>query len=199
MRVIAGLLLYGVAVCAQAALITIDFEEYTEDNEAVNPPSGDSTSKGYTLDYLDQGAGNPVIFTGGSSLNGTRTYANCPDCQSPEIIDIYETLGGTLKLESIDIGTAAGGTHEFRFIGTKSGGGTINYTVNSLEGVMSTVTFDEAWFDLDSFRIEISPNGAVGFSPSFIDNIAINTVPIPAAVWLFGSALAGLGWLRRTR
>jgi hypothetical protein len=26
---------------------------------------------------------------------------------------------------------------------------------------------------------------------------AIPTVPIPAAVWLFGSALAGLGWLRR--
>jgi hypothetical protein len=26
----------------------------------------------------------------------------------------------------------------------------------------------------------------------------ITAVPIPAAVWLFGSALAGLGWLRRT-
>jgi hypothetical protein len=25
----------------------------------------------------------------------------------------------------------------------------------------------------------------------------VNVVPIPAAVWLFGSALAGLGWLRR--
>jgi hypothetical protein len=25
----------------------------------------------------------------------------------------------------------------------------------------------------------------------------VSTVPIPAAVWLFGSALAGLGWMRR--
>jgi hypothetical protein len=25
----------------------------------------------------------------------------------------------------------------------------------------------------------------------------VNVVPIPAAVWLFGSALAGLGWMRR--
>jgi hypothetical protein len=25
----------------------------------------------------------------------------------------------------------------------------------------------------------------------------VSAVPIPAAVWLFGSALAGLGWLRR--
>ncbi|MCP3907923.1 MAG: VPLPA-CTERM sorting domain-containing protein [Gammaproteobacteria bacterium] len=24
-----------------------------------------------------------------------------------------------------------------------------------------------------------------------------SAVPVPAAVWLFGSALAGLGWLRR--
>ena len=26
---------------------------------------------------------------------------------------------------------------------------------------------------------------------------SINAVPVPAAVWLFGSALAGLGWMRR--
>ncbi len=29
------------------------------------------------------------------------------------------------------------------------------------------------------------------------DSIRVNVVPIPAAVWLFGSALAGLGWFRR--
>lgn len=29
------------------------------------------------------------------------------------------------------------------------------------------------------------------------DTITLNVVPIPAAVWLFGSALAGLGWARR--
>jgi hypothetical protein len=27
--------------------------------------------------------------------------------------------------------------------------------------------------------------------------VDVNVVPIPAAVWLFGSALAGLGWLKR--
>jgi hypothetical protein len=30
-----------------------------------------------------------------------------------------------------------------------------------------------------------------------IDNLQYSVVPIPAAAWLFGSALAGLGWLRR--
>jgi len=28
-------------------------------------------------------------------------------------------------------------------------------------------------------------------------SVVASVVPIPAAVWLFGSALAGLGWLRR--
>ena len=29
------------------------------------------------------------------------------------------------------------------------------------------------------------------------DSVTLNIVPIPAAVWLFGSALAGLGWFQR--
>jgi len=28
-------------------------------------------------------------------------------------------------------------------------------------------------------------------------NVSITAAPFPAAVWLFGSALAGLGWMRR--
>jgi len=34
-------------------------------------------------------------------------------------------------------------------------------------------------------------------SPSFGTYLVRTTVPVPAAVWLFGSALAGLGWFRR--
>ena len=33
-----------------------------------------------------------------------------------------------------------------------------------------------------------------------VDNLMVGSpVPVPAAVWLFGSALAGLGWVRRKR
>jgi hypothetical protein len=46
-------------------------------------------------------------------------------------------------------------------------------------------------------------SGDVGFLNGSSDwNRALlvaNVVPIPAAVWLFGSALAGLGWIRRKR
>jgi hypothetical protein len=38
-----------------------------------------------------------------------------------------------------------------------------------------------------------------GFYPAFrvVTSGTVSAVPIPAAVWLFGSALAGLGWMRR--
>jgi len=36
-------------------------------------------------------------------------------------------------------------------------------------------------------------------SITYIDNLVISSVPIPGAVWLFGSALAGLGWMRRRK
>jgi hypothetical protein len=36
-----------------------------------------------------------------------------------------------------------------------------------------------------------------GGSQLLVDNVSTSVVPVPAAVWLFGSALAGLGWMRR--
>jgi len=41
----------------------------------------------------------------------------------------------------------------------------------------------------------ITPGPYVSFWEG--DSITLNVVPVPAAVWLFGSALAGLGWMRR--
>jgi hypothetical protein len=38
-----------------------------------------------------------------------------------------------------------------------------------------------------------------GVSAITSGSITANVVPIPAAVWLFGSALAGLGWMRRRK
>ena len=38
-------------------------------------------------------------------------------------------------------------------------------------------------------------DGAVG--TDYLNTFQLEVVPIPAAVWLFGSALFGLGWMRR--
>jgi len=60
-----------------------------------------------------------------------------------------------------------------------------------------TVNFDSGWSNIATLELGIS---LVVSSESFYggyDNIVVTAVPIPAAVWLFGSALAGLGWMRR--
>jgi hypothetical protein len=45
-----------------------------------------------------------------------------------------------------------------------------------------------------SLNITYSGLSGGGF---YFDDVVVTAVPIPAALWLFGSALAGLGWFRR--
>jgi hypothetical protein len=56
------------------------------------------------------------------------------------------------------------------------------------------------WLNLEQVIFLATASSAIGiFSPTFeVDNIVVGAaVPIPAAVWLLGSALASLGWMRR--
>ena len=63
------------------------------------------------------------------------------------------------------------------------------------------------WFDGTTVRVfeffydPIAPDlqGAIVIDGGTLDASAwtITAIPVPAAAWLFGSALAGLGWLRR--
>lgn len=49
-----------------------------------------------------------------------------------------------------------------------------------------------------TLQLTATTGGAEGSSADmYYDNIKINVVPVPAAVWLFGSALGLLGWVRR--
>lgn len=66
------------------------------------------------------------------------------------------------------------------------------------------VVFDSTWTDLS----KVSIRGGLVYDYTYdtyfggrveIDNVVLNVVPIPAAVWLFGSALAGLAGYRRWR
>jgi hypothetical protein len=52
---------------------------------------------------------------------------------------------------------------------------------------------------VSSYEVAYDPNGG-GYLERGVNSgviTSIPAVPIPAAVWLFGSALAGLGWIRR--
>jgi hypothetical protein len=58
-------------------------------------------------------------------------------------------------------------------------------------------------FELDSrfadvLSVSWSVDGDTDTKVQF-DNIVVTAVPVPAAIWLFGSALAGMGWMRRRK
>jgi hypothetical protein len=63
-------------------------------------------------------------------------------------------------------------------------------------GEWTTVTVENpaygTIFGIGAYSSPISAGGTL-----FIDNIIVSTVPIPATVWLFGSGLAMLGWMKR--
>ena len=196
MRIILIAVTLFLSTAANAATVTIDFEEFAPD-QAINPPSGDMVSKGFVFDYLDQGSGNPVATASGSP-NGTQGYVNCPNCQAVEQIDVYSSSNYVFALNSMDV-AGLGSTlpaYDFIITGFVAGGGTVSLSALDVSA-LQTLSFDSSWSSLESFRIEIdNTNGNNAFA-SFIDNVVVTAVPVPAAIWLFGSALAGLGWLRR--
>jgi hypothetical protein len=196
MRYFVGLSLWLFMACAHSALITIDFEEFADG--PINPPSGDMISKGFTFDYLDQGGnGIPVVSAAGSP-NGTQGYANCPSCYAVEQIDVFSSSNYVFALNSMDVAGVGSidPAYDFIITGFVAGGGTVSFSALGVS-TLQTLSFDSSWSSLESFRIEIdNTNGGNAFA-SFIDNVVVEAVPVPAAAWLFGSALAGLGWLKR--
>jgi hypothetical protein len=95
------------------------------------------------------------------------------------------------NLAEIDVGTGAG---------TVIGG----FGVNDVFG-LATMGDGQLYGVADTSIYWINTgNGAATFLTEFggqgLGNTygaAYNKIPVPAAVWLFGSALAGLGWMRR--
>ncbi|MDP6437043.1 MAG: VPLPA-CTERM sorting domain-containing protein [Gammaproteobacteria bacterium] len=64
----------------------------------------------------------------------------------------------------------------------------------------TTVQFGAEWADISTLTYSAqTEEGNEALSWAYLDNVKVNVVPIPAAVWLFGSALAGLGCCRRKR
>jgi len=60
-----------------------------------------------------------------------------------------------------------------------------------------TVVFDSSWTNIQTLEIGFLSECCSEVIYTEVDNIVVNAVPVPAAFWLFGSALAGLGWMRK--
>lgn len=98
---------------------------------------------------------------------------------------------------------ASGSTAQLSF-GGSGGGESVTATNESVDFVFSGVLPALGVYTLNLNLIGVTDAATPPFgdlsqisSGSFDFALEIIPVPVPAAAWLFGSALAGLGWLRR--
>jgi len=182
---------------AQAALVTVDFEStlptyfgltsYQQDGITVtsNVPDGtlidvDNVVRG-NLGVFSGGTDSQALFWGDNSQTGT--------------ISIADDLGRQFDLLALDASSVTNLTGQITVTGTKFGGGTVSQTV-SLTGSLTTYNFS-TMTDLSSVSIAFDGNSY--YAPFDMDNIQLSVIPVPAAVWLFMSALGVLGWRSRNR
>ena len=180
-----------------AATVTIDFSGAPAIlSEVYHYPKPAYHEEGFTVDrYLgDVIVGNAPVLPSKAVLVGPGGGG-------------ISFFGDNFTLHSFDVGFLSGLEGIVRLSGYRDDVQILNEELSIPEGPrlpeFTTVEMDAAWIDLD--RVSITVRGAAsGYSEgSALDNIVVSSVsttapvPVPAAAWLFGSALAGFGWLRR--
>ena len=200
-------LLFLITSSVGATTVTLDFESLDDvsflDADAVPGSEGyvPVVENGFVLD-ASTSAFNVGIST---DVSGNNFLAFCGWCSEggpngvgAENVSIYAENGSAFNLQSIDTLTF-GGNGSFFFTGQITGyidGVAQAYAVISSEP--ATLTFDESWSNLTKINIAWNtPYSLPDLMGTGVDNIVLQVVPVPAAVWLFGSALAGLGWMSR--
>ncbi|MCP4831207.1 MAG: VPLPA-CTERM sorting domain-containing protein [Gammaproteobacteria bacterium] len=138
---------------------------------------------------------------GTSSTNYAGSTGVFVNSNISTIIERYDGLAFTL--ESIELAFLSGGvlsnkSTTIEFFAIDENGPTGHSQSFTLYGsdpfVFYNFNFDSGFEDVTRvwWREEDNLMENIQF-----DNVVVTAVPVPAAVWLFGSALAGLGWMRR--
>ncbi len=158
-----------------ASAATITFEEFP-------------VSFGYTN---VESNGFTVAADGFFEINNVGS--NILGMYATDLISVEATSGASFSIASLDVFQLAG--KSVSLTGFYSGGGTIQTDFLAVASGSSTVTLDAAWSNLERFEVELTAlSGQTG-----LDNIVVTAVPIPAAVWLFASALGAVGFARRPK
>ncbi|TDJ42623.1 MAG: VPLPA-CTERM sorting domain-containing protein, partial [Gammaproteobacteria bacterium] len=132
-------------------------------------------------------------FSGSGTGHELGLCGNCTDGTLG--FSLSTSSGVVFELDSFDLRY----TTEI-FNGTVTGHLDGGATVSQLVSSAGIINFDSSWMDLTSVDIIFQGDSFAG-QPAIqvisVDNIYLQAVPIPAAVWLFGSGLGLLGWIRR--
>jgi hypothetical protein len=167
-----------VSATANSATVTIDFNNYTVINNV--PGSTIVQSEGFKISAQAWYGGPPDsgVSSNGIWVSAENNFGYCETCGSEiNIKRIDDGAFGILSLLDSNTG---------EYSGVLFGGG---YT--SLSDPIGTGD----WLNLKSFSY--SQYDLWDDTYVWIDDVSASVVPIPAAIWLFGSALVGLGWVRR--
>ena len=179
---------------AQASSVTIDFEEFSLGTTSVGP----FDSNGYRFQGISFPGPIPdglpsEIVTGDSGTNSLETanwWAGQDGYGAEASMSMKKIDGGAFAISSLDLLLYGGVSTAIS--GTLAGGGIADLSV-------AVGTGD--WLNLELVTFSASGGGFGFFEEAGaqiqLDNVSVSAVPVPAAVWLFGSALAGLGWMRR--
>ena len=206
-KIILGVLILLVSGQVSASIVTIDFEgvpdittRETADGFWVGPVY---TEDGFNVRNLDSNLISAFISPKpADSARYTGTAALFADTADTASIELTAVGGGEFDLLSIDIselGLDRPGGISVMFVGTKANNSTVSQTFSS------DVTFGMETFTLSPiFTALVSVKWEQGPYPNYhqFDNIVLSTspVPVPAAIWLFGTALIGLvGFSKRRK
>ena len=195
-KIYLAIILSAAASFADAATVTVDFSSFSE------LPNGVASS-GYAFAGSTVQVGDiigPHTTNGGNVLQYTNTS-----------LSIGRQDGGLFDLVSIDIyqwdlecsGWAyICNKYPYEFEGVRSDNSVVTYTANGLpDQSWSTLTFSDEWKGLTSLTVS-GHWQPVEQAPMYgvIDNMVVkNVVPLPAAVWMFMSALTALGFARHRK
>ena len=196
MRIVIHFVIFLIILPAQAA--TISFDDMTAGDMS---PSF-VTPQGYEFANLGFGYLGPTVEP--SSPSNNSLYFNGPDWFPA--ITMTNFSNQPFSLQQLDVFFFTPGNDGLYdqyaqdvVIRAEDASGALiaEKTVLYSEGFgWRTVSFDSAWSGISSLKLGWSVVDAYSATAAY-DNIVVTAVPIPAAVWLFGSALAGLGWMRR--
>jgi hypothetical protein len=189
------LLLFTISAAASSAPITIDFEEFSIGETGSVESQGFTVSGSYNLGYQSGYQIEPAeILVGPSGTKSFGSYASGWGQDGDGVtasVTVERTDGGVFAMHDFNLWLNADGNGYTNISGIDANG----------DSVFLQLTWPgtDAWLSLRSVSFEaIGAGFQIGNASAGLDNIVVsNVVPIPAAVWLFGSALAGLGWLRR--
>lgn len=190
-------------LAADAAPVTIGFENLGVPSGSVAPYNG-SSEAGFDLTTSgDQLLANNVPTVvgplSGTFINspnsgvtsGTITITELNTADPFRFVGLDGLGNGTGSLPTIDVSGFLGGN----LIATD-----VFQTTNVETSFMAVNLLDR---NIDSLLITLNTTaaGPTTFRPSFVDNIALNTtpIPLPAAAWLLIGGLGALGVVGRKR